>query len=76
MTGGNFSPFVTADSAIQQLIVSKQDGSLSLLKQDLLSQQWRQQPFYIPNLDKNLEYDGFMTRIAITADHSGRRVAR
>ncbi|KAL8321690.1 hypothetical protein RB593_004002 [Gaeumannomyces tritici] len=65
VTGGNFSPFVSEDGAMQQLIVSREDGTLSLLQQDLLSQQWREQPFYVPDLNENIEFNGYMTRITV-----------
>ncbi|KAJ2904105.1 hypothetical protein MKZ38_008823 [Zalerion maritima] len=63
--GGCFSPFVAADGNTQQLLVAGKGGVLSLLEQDGVTLAWKDQPFYIPNMNANIEYPGYMINIVV-----------
>ncbi|RYP05955.1 hypothetical protein DL764_003459 [Monosporascus ibericus] len=65
---GNFAPFIAPDLTTQQLIVSSDDNSLSLLQQNSVSGIWTTLPFYIPSLEENIKFDGFMARITLRSD--------
>ncbi|KAK0634072.1 hypothetical protein B0T14DRAFT_508339 [Immersiella caudata] len=73
--GGIFSPFVASRSDTQQLVVCTPDATeLTLLQQDMKSGAWSAKALFIPVLDDNIEFDAYMTCVAVK-DDTGRPVA-
>ncbi|KEF61146.1 uncharacterized protein A1O9_02711 [Exophiala aquamarina CBS 119918] len=67
--GGSFSPFVQQEGLTQQIIVANISGDLKVIQQDSVSGIWSGKPYYIPDLNENIDYDGYMTDMIFTAEN-------
>lgn len=64
--GGRFSPYISTVTGRQEFMVVTDGGQLSRLHQDTLhSGIWKTVPYFVPNLDKVIEYNSFMVHCTV-----------
>ncbi|RYP10379.1 hypothetical protein DL764_000713 [Monosporascus ibericus] len=66
--GGRYSPFVSSDGSINELLVAGGDGNLRMLSQSPESTGWSDVPFVLPDTSSLTQFRGYMSSIALTAD--------
>ncbi|KAF8803251.1 hypothetical protein BYT27DRAFT_7195849 [Phlegmacium glaucopus] len=73
--GIQFSAVIDDKSSSQRFLLSYEDGSFSLLEQSNSSGIWKEAPFHVPSLDKNLEMPSY-TCLAQLKDDTGAPLAQ
>ena len=61
--GGSFSPVISKNSAALQFAVADSSGALSLLQQDPISRIWSSTHLFIPNLNKNVDFQAYTVHV-------------
>ncbi|KAE9371700.1 hypothetical protein N431DRAFT_559154 [Stipitochalara longipes BDJ] len=64
--GGIFSPLISPDGKILQLIIADMFGVLTKLTLDTETKNWTTAPFYTPSLTENVEFQAYTVHINLT----------